>query len=104
MMKMVFDAGFGRSDDARYLPERKEAECNTALVQGNPTLQSLSRAITEFAKEPSIFYFSRFRVLERNLELQPRRHRNRHNILVQLCAERMRTKGRRLDDGLHTAS
>ena len=69
MMRMVFDAGFGRSDDARYLPERKEAECNTALVQGNPTLQPLSRAITEFAKEPSIFYFSRLKVLDRNLEL-----------------------------------
>ena len=61
MMRTVFHAGFGRSDDARYLPERKEAECNTALVQGNPTLQPLSRAITEFAKEPSIFYFSRFK-------------------------------------------
>jgi hypothetical protein len=69
MMRMVFDAGFGRSDDARHLPKRKEAECNAALVQGNPTLQPLSRAITEFAKEPSIFYFSRFRVLDRNLEL-----------------------------------
>jgi len=59
MMRMVFDAGFGRSDNARYLPERKEAECNAALVQGNPILQPLSR----------IFYFSRFRVLDRNLEL-----------------------------------
>jgi hypothetical protein len=55
MMRMFFDAGFGRSGDARYLPERKEAECNTALVQGNSALQPLSRAITEFTKEPRIF-------------------------------------------------
>ena len=69
MMRIVFDAGFGGSDNARYLPERKEAKCNAALVQGNPILQPLSRVITEFAKNPSILDFSRFKVLERNLEL-----------------------------------
>jgi hypothetical protein len=69
MTKMVFDAAFGRFDDARYLPERKEAERNAALIQGNPILQPLNRAITEFAKDPSILDFSRFRVLDRSLEL-----------------------------------
>ena len=56
MMRIVFDASFSRSDDARYLPERKEAGCNAALV-GNPILLPLGRAITEFTKEPSIFGF-----------------------------------------------